>query len=85
MNSNPPLDDGYMPQQRITYDGKRMRSKPINRKTVDFNSPVINHLIVRPFANFSLLTNKNRQYARDHRDMPFLKPIEAAQQEVCSI
>lgn len=49
-------DDGgmYMPT-RVTYDGKRMRSKPINRKTVDFNSPVINHLLVRILSPFSLL------------------------------
>jgi hypothetical protein len=32
--------------QRMTFDGKRMRAKAVNRKTVDFNSPVITHLQV---------------------------------------
>lgn len=46
------MDDyQYMGPQRITYDGKRMRSKPINRKTVDFNSPLINY--------FNVISSKN--------------------------
>lgn len=32
--------------QRMTFDGKRMRTKAVNRKTVDFNSPVITHFQV---------------------------------------
>jgi hypothetical protein len=26
---------------RMTYDGKRMRNKPMNRKTTDFNSGAV--------------------------------------------
>ena len=38
---------GHHGRERMVFDGKRMR-KPIQRKTVDFNSTVIQHLKV-PF------------------------------------
>lgn len=43
-------DDYYQefmqPKQQQTYDGKRMRTKPINRKSVDYATSVINHMMV---------------------------------------
>lgn len=36
----------YSGHGKMTFDGKRMRAKAVNRKTVDFNSPVVNHLQV---------------------------------------
>jgi polyadenylation factor subunit 2 len=53
----------YHPQ-RMTFDGKRMRTKPINRKTVDFASSVINHLT-------------NRLYEKESRDISLLQPHPA--------
>lgn len=49
-----------VPPQRMVFDGKRMR-KPIQRKTVDFNSVVINHL-------------ETRQILRPKLDLPGLEP-----------
>lgn len=39
--------DEYMEHpQRITYDGKRMRTKLINRKVTDYNSGIVSYVKV---------------------------------------
>lgn len=44
--------------QRITYDGKRMRTKLINRKVTDYNSGVVSYVKVRICFHF-ILKKKN--------------------------
>uniref|UniRef100_H3BCL4 pre-mRNA 3' end processing protein WDR33 n=1 Tax=Latimeria chalumnae TaxID=7897 RepID=H3BCL4_LATCH len=46
--------------QQLTFDGKRMR-KAVNRKTIDYNPSVIQHLA-------------NRVWQRDQRDMRAIQP-----------
>jgi hypothetical protein len=42
----PQFPPGYQPgPQRLVFDGKRMR-KPIQRKTVDYNSVIVNYVEV---------------------------------------
>jgi hypothetical protein len=45
MNFND-MDDFSEQPSRLTYDGKRMRSKPMNRKTTDFNSGAVAYVKV---------------------------------------
>jgi len=61
------MDDFNEHPQRMTYDGKRMRTKLINRRVTDYNSGVVSYV-------------KERPYARDHRDWPAVQPIACAQE-----
>jgi len=61
------MEDFNEHPQRMTYDGKRMRTKLINRRVTDYNSGVVSYV-------------KDRVYARDHRDWPSVQPIAAAQE-----
>eukprot|EP00742_Colponemidia_sp_Colp-10_P006411 GILJ01006869.1.p1 GENE.GILJ01006869.1~~GILJ01006869.1.p1 ORF type:complete len:434 (+),score=42.77 GILJ01006869.1:72-1373(+) len=49
------MDSDYHPRERIVYDGKRMR-KPVQRRTVDYNSTVVKWL-------------EDRVHQRDYRDL----------------
>jgi hypothetical protein len=40
------MDEYSEHPSKMTYDGKRMRSKPINRKTTDYNAGVVSYLKV---------------------------------------
>ena len=69
------LHPAHVPPHRMVFDGKRMR-KPIQRKTVDFNSPVILMLQVLLLALQNLIKffYQSRKYQRGPYDRPALQP-----------